>query len=139
MKQLAQQTPDLPIVFPGKVSNEELEAYYHRANLFVLPAIIDRKGDTEGLGVVLVEAIQSDTPIIASQVGGIIDVIKHTKTGLLVPEQSPLELSQAILEVIHSPEEAFTRCQEARRHASEFFDWSGITHRLIEYYQMRMK
>lgn len=139
LKELAQRTPEFPIVFPGKVSNEELEAYYHRANLFVLPAIIDRKGDTEGLGVVLVEAIQSDTPIIASQVGGIIDVIKHNKTGLLVPEQAPGELSQAILEVINSPEEASMRCREARRHANEFFDWSGITQRLMEYYQERLK
>ena len=44
------------VTFHGFVSNEELERRYAEADVFVLPAIVDDRGDTEGLGVVLVEA-----------------------------------------------------------------------------------
>ena len=53
-------TPDAAnIIFTGKLSPEELANEYRTANVFTLPAIVDSKGDTEGLGVVLIEAMES--------------------------------------------------------------------------------
>ena len=57
-----------------------------------MPAIIDVRGDTEGLGVVLIEALLYKRPVIASNVGGIPDVIKNNKTGLLVPQKNSKKL-----------------------------------------------
>ncbi len=135
LKVLAAKTPNLPIIFPGKISTEDLMTVYQEADLFVLPAIVDSKGDTEGLGVVLIEAIVSHTAIIASRVGGIVDVVINEKTGLLVEEKNPQDLMEAILKV-YSDEKLRTKlCAQAQIHAQEFFDWEVITLRLIAEYE----
>ncbi|GBU27955.1 glycosyltransferase [Treponema sp. R8-4-B8] len=67
-KQAAKDAPE-QVVFLGKLSREDLEKEYQNACCFILPAIIDSKGDTEGLGVVLIEAAQYGLPIIASDDG----------------------------------------------------------------------
>ena len=88
------------VVFAGKVTHKELERWYPTADVFVLPSIVTSEGDTEGLGVVFLEAIASGTPIIGSNVGGIPDIIKHNKTGLLVPQKDKDALADAITKLL---------------------------------------
>ncbi|MEO0868718.1 MAG: glycosyltransferase, partial [Cyanobacteria bacterium J06642_11] len=71
--------------FLGFVTKAELVHEYASCDIFVLPAIVDSKGDTEGLGVVMIEALAHSKPVVASAVGGIPDVIKPGETGCLVP------------------------------------------------------
>ncbi|MDR2578003.1 MAG: glycosyltransferase, partial [Chitinispirillales bacterium] len=89
LKEQASAEAPRQVTFLGKLSKEELEKEYETAGCFILPAIVDSKGDTEGLGVVLIEAAEYGLPIIASGVGGIVDVIRDGETGLLVNEKSP--------------------------------------------------
>lgn len=90
------------VVFAGSVSNRQLPPYYGAADVFVLPSIVDRKGDTEGLGVVLLEAIAAGCPVVASNVGGIPDIIIDGKTGILVEQKNAGELSAAIVRLLGS-------------------------------------
>src|SRR2546430_840160 len=69
----------------GQVSDAELQAAYAGADAFVLPAVVDRRGDTEGLGVVLLEAMNHRVPVIASAIGGITDIVEDGVSGLPVP------------------------------------------------------
>src|SRR6266566_733755 len=64
------------VVFRGKIPPDELQASYARAAVCVLPSVLDARGDTEGLGVVLLEAMNHATPVIASRVGGIPDIVE---------------------------------------------------------------
>ena len=73
--QKVQEQSGAKIIFPGRVSSEELSQTYQNSDVFILPAIVDSKGDTEGLGVVLIEGICFGLTVIASNVGGIPDVI----------------------------------------------------------------
>ena len=123
------------IIFHGLVSNELLEHLYSKADVFVLPAIVDDRGDTEGLGVVLVEALSFGTPVVASNVGGIPDVIIHNKTGLLVPQKDVNALSAAVVSVLRDESLAQKLTKEGLAHAESYFDWRRITALLDESYR----
>ena len=53
------------------VSDDKLLELYNSSDLFVLPSVMDSQGNTEGLGVVLLEAMACKLPVIGSNIGGI--------------------------------------------------------------------
>jgi glycosyltransferase involved in cell wall biosynthesis len=108
------------------VSKEELADQYAGCDIFVLPAIIDSKGDTEGLGIVMIEALAHQKPVIASAVGGIVDVIQSGITGLLVPQKDPKALAQAILSLLNDPIKAQEMGQKGLADIQLRFCWSRI-------------
>jgi len=123
------------VVFLGKLSNEDLEKEYQTAGCFVLPAIVDSKGDTEGLGVVLIEAVEYGCPIIASDVGGIPDIILDRKTGLLVPEKNPEALSASIKELAENEALRKELVSGAKEHVKRFFSWDAIIEKQMGLYR----
>ena len=134
--QLKQQAAQYPhVLFTGKLPAAELAREYREANVFVLPAIVDHKGDTEGLGVVLIEAMESGLPVIASDVGGIPDVVVDNVSGLLVPEKSPVALADAIKRLAEDPQLTVQLLEGARNRIAEHFTWDNITRRQIEIYE----
>ncbi len=86
----------------SNVSDEKLLEIYNSSDLFVLPSIVDSQGNTEGLGVVLLEAMACKLPVIGSNIGGIPDIIQDSETGLLVPQKDSLKISRAIIELIEN-------------------------------------
>ena len=123
------------IIFTGKLSPEDLANEYKTANVFVLPAIVDHKGDTEGLGVVLIEAMELGLPIVASNVGGIPDVVVDGKSGILVPEKDPVALAEAFKRLEADPALIQKLLAGARKRIEECFTWDGIIERQIEVYK----
>jgi glycosyltransferase involved in cell wall biosynthesis len=117
---------DNVVDFLGFVSKEELADEYAGCDIFVLPAIVDSKGDTEGLGIVMIEALAHQKPVIASAVGGITDVIQSGITGLLVPEKNPQALAQAILTLLSDPIQATEMGQKGLADVQIRFSWSRI-------------
>jgi glycosyltransferase involved in cell wall biosynthesis len=82
--------------FRGRVSDDALRATYAASDALVLPSILDARGDTEGLGVVLLEAMSYGVPVVASDIGGITDIVEHNESGLLVPPGDSAALAQAL-------------------------------------------
>jgi glycosyltransferase involved in cell wall biosynthesis len=117
---------DGTVAFAGFVSNEELSSLFRSCSIYVHPAIYDSKGDTEGQGVVLVEALSNRRPVVASAVGGIVDVIKDGETGLLVPEKNPDAIAKAVLRLLEDPEYARQLGERGYAHARNYFDWDRI-------------
>ena len=112
--------------FLGFVPNESLADEYATCDLFVLPSIVDRKGDTEGLGIVMIEAMAHAKPVVASAVGGVIDVIQSDTTGLLVPEKEPEALAAAILDLLEHPDRATQLGRNGLEDVQIRFGWSRI-------------
>jgi glycosyltransferase involved in cell wall biosynthesis len=117
---------DGAVRFAGFISNEELSSLFRSCALYVHPAIYDSKGDTEGQGVVLVEALSNRKPVVASNVGGIVDVIKDGETGLLVPEKNPEAIAAAVLRLLNDPDYAQRLGEQGYAHARTYFDWDRI-------------
>ena len=115
------------VTFHGVVPNETLEALYAASDLFVLPAIVDDRGDTEGQGVVLVEAMSFAMPVVACEVGGIPDVVLSGVTGLLVPQRSPDALAEAVVAILSDPALAARFGAAGLAHARDHFSWDRTT------------
>jgi glycosyltransferase involved in cell wall biosynthesis len=103
------------VFFEGARSREEIPDLMGRAKLFVLPSL------EEGLGVVLIEAIASGTPCIASQVGGIPDIITPD-VGILVPPGDSKALADAILDLLKDPDRWSIFSSAAKERASKEFN-----------------
>ncbi len=118
----------------GRVSDERLAECYRDCDCFVLPAIIDSRGDTEGLGVVLIEALSYRKPVIASGVGGIVDILKDGRTGLAVPEKDTQALAGAISRVLTDRELALRLGEQGYDYVTEYFDWNRLTAQWLNIY-----
>jgi len=123
----------------GKVPEESLRLWYETCDVFVLPAVVDSKGDTEGLGVVLLEALSYGKPVVASNVGGIPDIVIDGQTGLLVPEKDPKALAEAIVYVLTHEHFSQRLGEKGRRYVEEQFGWGKITDKLIDLYRNVMR
>jgi len=85
------------VSFLGAIDDMQLDQEFRDADVFVLPARVDKRGDTEGLGVVLLEAMSYGLPTIASNVGGIGDI-----PGVYVTPDQPQELRRTIRFLLNS-------------------------------------
>ena len=123
------------VEFVGRASDERLRAEYASASMFVLPAIVDARGDTEGLGVVLLEAMNSRIPVIASDAGGIVDIVEHDTTGLLVPPGDAGALAAAIRTLATDQARAQELGEAGHRRLGERFSWDSIVDRWLAIYE----
>jgi glycosyltransferase involved in cell wall biosynthesis len=101
--------------FVGTRPPAEIAELYRRCGALVMPAVTDWKGEQEGFGMVLVEAMQAGAPVIATRSGGIPDVVRDGVTGLLVPERDVSALASAITRLHDDPALARTLADAAAR------------------------
>jgi colanic acid/amylovoran biosynthesis glycosyltransferase len=100
--------------FHGALPEPEVTALLDRADLFVLPSVITPNGTTEGLPVVLVEALAAGVPVVATRVSGVPELIRDGETGLLVEPRSSSDLGRAIRRVLLDPPAARRRAEAGR-------------------------
>jgi glycosyltransferase involved in cell wall biosynthesis len=110
----------------GFVGTERLRREYAASDIFVLPAVVDSRGDTEGLGVVLLEALAYERPVVASRAGGIPDIVVDGVTGWLTDPGDAQTLSDRLLEVASDPEEARRVAARGKAEAGQRFSWDLI-------------
>ena len=126
---------DVTVDFRNKVPDAELHQAFVTSNLLVLPSIIDARGDTEGLGVALLDAMSYGIPAIASRVGGIPDIIEDGVSGLLVPPADPPALAAAIERLARDPAYAKRLADGGRERLRTHFSWDVITAKWDEVYR----
>ena len=114
------------VSMPGRVPESDLHRAFHEASVLVLPSIVDQRGDTEGLGVVLLEALAYRIPVIGSAIGGITDIISDGETGLLVPPEDPAAIAAAIARVATDPALAERLALAGSQRVRERFGWDAI-------------
>ena len=130
-------TTDL-VEMAGRVTEEELVEAYRRADVFALPAVFDSKGDTEGLGVVLIEALCAGLPVVGSDAGGIPDIVVDGETGWLFPPGDDEELATVIASVLDDPLEARNRVRAGIRRVRERFAPDSIARNYTECYKIAL-
>ena len=111
------------------VKKEKLIEIYQNSHVFVLPSIYG-----ESFGIVLLEAMASKTPIVASDVGGIKELIKSGKTGFLVRKGDAEKLSEKIVELLLDKELA-KRFSISAFHEVKKYDWKNIVEKIEAIYE----
>lgn len=104
----------------GAVSEPTIVEHLEQAHLFGLASL------HEPLGVVIMEAMAMQLPVVATRAGGVAELVTHTKQGLLVSPESAPELADAILDLAWQPRSA-TQMGRAGRSRVETFFHSGIS------------
>ena len=113
----------------------ELRQILSRATVFVCPSVY------EPLGIVNLEAMACGTAVVASDVGGIPEVVAHGRTGLLVPydasepEEYERALADAVNELLADPARAAAMGRAGRQRAVEEFSWATVAERTVEVYR----
>jgi glycosyltransferase involved in cell wall biosynthesis len=80
----------------GRRTHDTLPGEYARAQVVVVPSVVDTAGDRDGLPNVVLEAMASARPVIASDVAAVATAVDHGSTGLLVPPGDPRALAAAV-------------------------------------------
>jgi glycosyltransferase involved in cell wall biosynthesis len=114
------------VTLRGRISTPELREAYATADVLVLPSIRDSRGDTEGLGVVLLEAMSYGVPVIGARVGGIPDIVVDGESGLLVPPGDTTALSAALERLAGDPALAARLREGGVQRVREHFSWRTI-------------
>jgi glycosyltransferase involved in cell wall biosynthesis len=114
------------IRFLGRLPNQDLPAYFQAADVFIGPSIVDEKGDTEGLGIVFLEAAAAKLPIIGTGVGGSGEFLEEGVTGILVPQRDSQALGGAICRLLADPEFRSRLGYSARQKVAEGFTWRQV-------------
>ncbi len=88
------------VILTGPRPQKEVHRAIHEATMFVAPCITASTGDRDGLPTVLLESMALGTPCLSTSVTGVPEVVRHGETGLLVPEQQPEKLAQAMQQLL---------------------------------------
>jgi glycosyltransferase involved in cell wall biosynthesis len=100
------------VIFFGKFVN--VKPFYSRMDVFVLPSIY------EGFGIVLLEAMASGVPVVATNVDGIKEVILDSECGILVPPKNPEAIAEAVIKIIENPQLSKSLIDEGFKRAKLF-------------------
>ena len=135
-------TPNQVVWIREMVPVDRLVTFYSHAAVFVCPSVY------EPFGIINLEAMACGTPVVASAVGGIPEVVIQEKTGLLVPfetagtaaaepknpQRFARDLAAAIDTLMRSPEKRVAMGKAARLRVEEHFSWKSIARRTLATY-----
>ncbi|MCD5409931.1 MAG: glycosyltransferase family 4 protein [Methanocellales archaeon] len=117
------------VSFMGFIPSESLEEVYQCAGVLVLPSI----SRLEAFGIVLLEAMACATPVIATRIPGVMDVVDGA--GLLVEPANSVSLANAILEILSDQKKAREMGKRGRRLIEENYTWDTVTNQIIDLYE----
>jgi glycosyltransferase involved in cell wall biosynthesis len=120
----------------GSIPWDNVPQYLASGDIFVLPSVRDQYGNIDGLPNVLLEAMSSGTPVIASDIPGVKTVIEDQQDGILVPSADVGRLSQAINLVISNDSLRLALGKAARAKIEKSYTWDEIIKRLEKLFML---
>jgi len=121
------------ISLTGGLTHSELPDEYRQTHIVVVPSIVNRAGDRDGLPNVVLEAMSSGRPVVASDVGAISSAIVDGETGRLLPQGEPRLLAEAIESLAQNPALSQKISRKARARIESDFRLELCTRRLCDF------
>jgi glycosyltransferase involved in cell wall biosynthesis len=105
----------------GFVQHDELQRLYARAAVVACPS------RREGFGVACLEAMAHGRPVVATRVGGLLDLVVDGETGIVVPPRDPVALRSALDRLLADPDLRHRLGTAGRERARTQFSWEKVT------------
>ena len=121
------------VSFAGPVLHSEIANYYHQADILINPSV------SEAFGMSLVEAMASQTPVVATRVGGMTEIVEDGETGLLVEPGDAEALAAAILRLLEDDGLRESMGKAGRQAVPALFEWKKIAADLFDQYQLLLR
>lgn len=115
--------------FVGPVSNTRVADYYRDADVLVNPSF------SEAFGMSLVEAMACQVPVVATRVGGAIEIVEGSQAGLLVEPGNATALAEAILHLLEDDSLRKRMGEAGRKQAMARYSWDQVTGQLLRLYE----
>jgi len=109
-----------------EVDQVQLPGYLRRSDLFVLPSL------SEGVPLSLLEAQMIGTPVLATRVGGVPELVEHRGTGYLVPPSDPGSLGEGVVYALENPKETARWAKKARERALASYTWDIVVEQTMQ-------
>lgn len=122
---------NVPVQFKGNLSRSQMPAFYRSGDCFVCPS-----QQHEAFGLVNVEAMACGLPVIASDIGGIPEIVEHGRNGYLVREyHKPSRFAEYLIKLAQDDGVYKQLAVQARNDAKQRFTWSQTAKKLIKIYK----
>jgi len=109
------------VTLRGKMNHPQLIELYQAADIFAAPCEVTQDGDRDGIPNVLLEAMAMRLAVVATEVSGIPEAVRHESNGLLIPERDPVALSAALARLMNDQPLRLRFGANARRTVIEHF------------------
>ena len=116
------------VLFTGFMANRSLHQLYRCADVAVFPSLY------EPFGIVALEAMAAGAHVVASDAGGLKEVVLHDETGTSCFSDNPESLAWAVLRVLRDPKRADLLATAARTRLKDDFDWGKLADQTIAVY-----
>jgi glycosyltransferase involved in cell wall biosynthesis len=123
------------VIFTGVLPQDDVAALLAAADVAVVPSVRDDAGNVDGLPNVVMEALASATPLVATRAGGIGAVTRDGENALVVPERDPRALARAISALLGDPALRSRIGTTARQEVVRLHSWSHVAERFEEVYR----
>ncbi len=119
------------VTFPGAVKHELMPYYYNAADVCVVPS------HYESFGLVALESLACGTPVVATDVGDLTNIIREGETGYVIDDHSPESLSEKIAEVLAWPKRS-TRRTKLIRGSVAGHSWANVANQIEGQFQIAL-
>jgi glycosyltransferase involved in cell wall biosynthesis len=124
------------VIFTGRIPHSNIPEWHRKLDVFVSLSVLN----SESFGVSLVEAMSSQSCIVASDVDGFTEVLgEDNSCGIIVRKNSVEAASEALIQLIENPKLALLKAKNARSRAIENYNWQDNIQTMINVYQKVLK
>ncbi len=120
------------VEFLGFLTDEEVIKYYATSQLFILPSISSLQ---EGFGIVVLEALSCQTPIISTDIVGVASDVIKTESGIIIPPKDIEALQEAIIKILNNKNLQKTMGLNGRELVQEKYEWKKIANSIYNLYE----
>ena len=115
--------------FTGSIPHSRLPELYQEADVLVNPSL------SETFGITLVEAMAAEVPVVATRVGGMVEIVEEGRTGLLTESADPEALAAALTRLLDDQALRLQMGRAGRERVVQLFSWEKVAGSLLEVYK----